>query len=174
MLDNAFKYEDQIRAKLLDVWYDPKYQYYFCGAYHEIFSLPQNGDWHCRQFVSVDKEGELRGFISYRIDHDCNMAFDFGAISFGNGKFGFGYDLARCIDDIFVKFNMNKMEFCVICGNPIEASYDKIIKKIGGRILCIRRDRAKDMAGNLHDDKLYEVMREDYMKAKERRQHHGS
>lgn len=174
MLDNAFKYEDKIRARFLDVWYDPKYQFYFCGAYHEPFSLPQNGDWHCRQFVSLSKEGEVNGLIGYAIDHDCNLAHNFGAINFSTDRVGFGLDLARCIDDIFVKFCMNKLEFNVICGNPIEASYDKIIGKIGGHILCTRRDRAKDMAGNFHDDKIYEVMREDYMKAKERRRHHGS
>lgn len=173
MLDNGHKYEAEIRAKFMDVWYDPAYQFYFCGAYHEPFSLPENGDWHCRHFVSLNKEGEVNGLIGYAIDHECNLAHNFGAVNFGGSKIEFGLDLARVIDDIFVKFGMNKLEFNVICGNPIEKSYDKIINKIGGRIVGIRKDRAKDLAGNFHDDKIYEVMREDYLKAKERRRQHG-
>lgn len=169
MLDNAFKYEEEIRKKFLDVWYDPKYQYYFGGAYREPYSLPTNGDWSCRTFVSLNKEGELIGMVGYSVDHEVNRAHCFGAINFTNDIFTFSQDLKQVIDDIFIKFGMNKMEFNVICGNPIEKSYDRIVEKIGGRILCVRKQTAKLLDGSIVDDKMYEVMREDYLKFKEGR-----
>ena len=60
------------------------------------------------------------------------------------------------------------LEFAVVRGNPIEKSYDRIATKYGGRIVGIRTARARDMAGNLCDDKLYEITREGYLAAKER------
>ncbi len=174
MLANGFKYEKEIREKLMDVWYDPKYQYYFCSRFHSVFSIPQDtGDSQFRYFVSLGEGGEVNGLFSYRIDHECNFACYFGAINFSDCKLQFGHDLYQCIDDIFCKFYMNKLEFSVIIGNPIEKSYDRIVEKMGGRVLGIRRACAKDMAGNYHDEKIYEVMREDYLKAKERRFDHG-
>lgn len=168
MLDNAFKYEQEIKTKFLDVWYDPKYQYYFGGTHREPYALPNNGDWYCRTFVSLNKEGEVIGMIGYSVDNEVNRAHSFGAINFSNDIITFGFDLRQAIDDIFIKFGMNKMEFNVIRGNPIEKSYDRIVEKIGGRILCIRKDTAKLMNGTIVDDKVYEVMRSDYLKFKER------
>lgn len=170
MLDNAYKYEDQIQSKFFDVWYDPKYQYYFGGPYREVYSLPSctgNGDpWH--SFVSVDKDGEVLGLISYKINEDVKSAHCFGAINFSNNKIIFGLDLCQAIEDIFIKFGLNRLEFTVICGNPAEKHYDRLVKRIGGRILCVRKQVAKALDRTICDDKMYEIMRDDYLSFKER------
>lgn len=173
MLDNAFKYEEELKAKFLDTWYDPKYQYYYGGPHREPYGLPKNGDYYCRTFVSLNADGEVIGMVGYSIDNEVNRAHSFGAINFSDDIFTFSQDLRQVIDDIFIKFGMNKMEFNVICGNPIEKSYDRIVQKIGGRILCIRKDTAKLLNGTLADDKMYEIMRSDYIKFKERSKHNG-
>lgn len=172
MLKNAFLYEEEIKNAMYNVWYDPKYQYYFMGSYHNDFNLNhENGDWYCRCFASVDKDGNLLGHIGYKIDHEVSSATNFGAINFTNNIATFGHDLYQVVDDIFCKFQMNRLEFSVIIGNPIEKNYDKLVNMFGGRILCVRYDVAKDMAGNLCDDKSYEIMRKDYLAAKERRKY---
>lgn len=173
MLKNAYLYEEQIKQALYEIWYDEKYQYYFMGAYHNDFNLSHDndGDWHCRTWASVDKDGNLLGYIGYHIDHETRSASNFGAINFSNNIATFGKDLVQVVDDIFCKFNMNRLEFVVVIGNPIEKNYDKMVKKYGGRILCIRHDVAQDLAGNLCDDKSYEIMQKDYLAAKERMKH---
>ncbi len=171
MLDNAFKYEDIIKAKFFDTWYDPKYQYYYGYPCHEPYSLPK-GDGSCRTFVSLNKDKDVVGLLSYGTDHQVNRAYNFGAINFTGDIFTFAADLSQMIDDIFVKFGMNKMEFNVVCGNPAEKHYDRLVEKIGGRILCIRKDTAKLMDGTIVNDKMYEVMRKDYLEAKEKRKKH--
>jgi hypothetical protein len=75
----------------------------------------------------------------------------------------FAIDLKQVIEDIFIKFGMETLEFNVICGNPIEHSYDRIVQRLGGQILCTRHARAKDLAGNLLDDKIYEIQRSQFL-----------
>lgn len=46
-------------------------------------------------------------------------------------------DLGQALQDIFEKFKFRKLTFCVVVGNPIEKSYDKMINKYNGRIIGI-------------------------------------
>ena len=165
MLDNAFKYEEEIKTKMLDTWYDDKYKYFHASTYHNVYGLPDS-DVNCREFVSLDSKGNLLGIIGYEVNRDYDLAMNFGAINFSDNKITFGMDLAQVIDDIFCKFNMRKLEFNVIVGNPIEKSYDKCINKYGGRIVGIRRQHSKLIDNKYYDDKIYELFREDYIKAR--------
>lgn len=167
MLKNAYLYEEEIKNAFYETWYDPKYQYYYMGPYHNDWGCNHNeGDYYRRNFASVDSEGELIGYISYNIEHDIKSAGCFGAINFSDNITTFGMDLVQVIDDIFCKFNMNRLEFAVVCGNPIEKNYDRMIHKYGGRILCTRHNACIDMQGNLCNDKLYELLKEDYLACK--------
>lgn len=99
------------------------------------------------------------------MDPDLRIAQWFGAINFSDDKITFGYALRQVIDDCFIKFGMNVIEWNVICGNPIEPSYDRMCEKLGGHIIGIRHNRSRDLAGNPLNDKSYEILREDYLKA---------
>lgn len=171
MLKNAFLHEDEIRRRLYEVWYDPYYQYYFCGAYHNTFSLhvqsPDDGDWSHRAFASVNTDGQVVGLINYCINHDVNLANRFGAINFTADALPFGRDVLMVIDEIFLKFGLNKIEANVVIGNPAEKNYDRLLPRYGGRIIGIRQETIRDMAGNLCDMKMYEIMREDYLRARQ-------
>lgn len=166
-LANAKLYEEQIKNKMLSIWYEEKYQYYFGGQGRQEFSLSGNnsGGFTQRAFAVLNDCEELIGYISYSVDTELEVAMWFGAINFSEDKFTFGQAIHQVIYDCFVKFGINVVEWCVICGNPIEKSYDRMCKKFGGRIVGVRRKRAKDLAGNLHDDKIYEIEREDFFRA---------
>jgi len=170
MLDLAYKHEEQIRLNMLDTWYDEKYMYYHASPYHELYQTPSpnDGDWNCRQFVSLDRDGNLLGLITYSINREDDLVNNFGAINFSNNKIVFAKDLAKVIDDIFCKFNIRKMEFFVIVGNPIEKNYDRLITLYGGKIIGIKTKHYKLMDGNYYDKKIYELFREDYIAAKEK------
>ena len=165
MLDNARKYVEELRNKLIDAWYDERYKYYFVGNWHKEYS-PSQDDWEEMCFVSLDNNGNILGLISYRLDRNISAAYDFGAINLSDNKSVFGMDLYRVIDNIFCKFNMQRIEFNVVCGNPIEKSYDKMVAKCGGRIIGTRRRAAKLLDNQIYDDKLYEILREDYLNSK--------
>lgn len=162
---NAKLYEEQIKRKFWEIWYDEKYQFYFGGSWRSDFSLADNpGGLQERGFAVLSDEDELLGYISYSVDNEMRIAQWFGAINFSNDKITFGLALRQVIKDCFLKFGMEVVEWNVICGNPIERSYDKMCEKLGGRIVGIRHRRTKDLAGNVHDNKLYEILRDDFLR----------
>ena len=89
----------------------------------------------------------------------------FGAFNFTNDP-AFGIDLLQVIKDIFERFNFHKLTFSVVIGNPVEETYDRLCAKYGGRILCVQKDETKLEDNNYYDVKLYEIMREDFLKCK--------
>ena len=166
LLDNARKYKEELKRKFLDIWYEDKYKYYFSSNWRREHELPDD-DWEKMCYVSLDKDDNILGYISYMIDRNINSVHSFGAINFSDNKATFGIDLCKVIDDIFCKFHMERVEFYVVRGNPIEKSYDKMIAKYGGRIIGTRRKVAKLIDNQIYDDKIYEILREDYLKNKQ-------
>ena len=62
---------------------------------------------------------------------------------------------------------MQRIEFNVVCGNPIEKSYDRMVKRFGGRIVGTRKRVAKLLDNQIYDDKIYEILREDYLESRQ-------
>lgn len=171
MLDLAYKYEDKLRELMMNTWYDEKYMFYHYGEYRRPYELDKEGDWNGREFVSLDRNGEVIGYIGYEINRSTACASGFGAINFSDNKIIYGADLAQAIDDVFCKFNMNKMEWSVVVGNPIERSYDRWCKKLGGSIVGIKHQHVRCMDGNLYDHKDYELFRDEYLKHRRGEKH---
>lgn len=172
MIVNAMDYQDELRKAFYAIWYDPKYQYYFCSYLRRPLEFDDGENrWPRRDFVSLSNYGKLLGYISYGIDANVKLAYGFGAINFSDDVVTFGHDLCTVIDDIFMKFGMETFEFSVIIGNAAERSYDRLVRRIGGRILCTRHARAQDLAGNVCDDKLYEITRAEYLRFRNRKEH---
>lgn len=163
-LVNAKLYEEEIKRKMWEVWYDEKYQYYFGGNWRSDFTLSNNNDYMKYAFAVLNDKDDLIGYIGYSVDTDLRIAQWFGAINFSGDKMQFGLALKQVIEDCFVKFGMNVVTWHVIRGNPIEESYDKICEKLGGHIVGINHHSARDMAGNICDSKSYEILREDFMR----------
>ena len=67
------------------------------------------------------------------------------------------------IDDIFKKFNFRKLSFGVYVGNPIEKSYDRLIRKYGGRIVGIKIEDTRLIDGKFYDFKMYEIFKNEYI-----------
>ena len=167
MLINGFRKIDDLNEKLCALWYEPEYQWYFSGRNHYPMQIKdEDGDERSRTFASVGRNDELIGCMGYNVDHAINGVWGVFAIRFPDGdRLTFGRDLQQFIDDIFVKFNFRRAGFGCVVGNPAERMYDRhIVGRMGGRVLCVQRDAAVDMRGNLCDFKQYEVMREDYLR----------
>lgn len=171
MLDLAYKYEEEIKQLMIETWYDPYYMYFYMSPYHDLFELPKNeGDWNYRGFVSINNNHKLIGYIGYNINRDHNKVSNIEIINFNSltkNKITFGKDVVKVIDDIFCKFNIRKIEFAVIVGNPVEKTYDRLVKRYGGNIIGIKHKSVKLMDGQYYDQKEYEIFREDYLAATE-------
>ena len=164
MLDIAQKYTEELKLKLANISYDLKYQFYTGGWSTEY--QPSKDNWNKFEFVSVDNKGNVIGYMSYSIDRNSNHAYGFCIVNFSDNKITFGRDIAKAIDDIFVKYNFRKLEYSVYVGNPIENTYDRLTKRYGGRIVGTKIRNSKLLDGKLYDFKMYELFRGDYILSK--------
>ena len=164
MLRPAILYKDIIPKLYQSIWFNEKYKYYNYSTTWHTFSIDEKtNDWH--EFVSVDSEGNIIGYIHYYVNRTTLCCNRFGAINFTDNPL-FGRDVLKVIEDIFEHFNFHKLQFSVVIGNPVEKTYDKLCKKYGGRILCIEKDETKLEDNKYYDVKRYEILRDEYMIAR--------
>jgi len=163
VLEYAKKHELKLRELFLDIAFDPFYMYMHNYPYREDFELPKNTvDQNC--FVSIWKD-QIIGYIEYQIGRYENKVYGFYAVHFGKEHpYIFGKDLITSVRDIFEKYGLNKVNFAVVIGNPVEKTYDKLINKYGGRLLGIWKQECRLIDGKLYDMKDYELLADEYFK----------
>ena len=166
MLDIALKYKDELQKLYINTWHQEKYKYYNFDSYWSNPTLREN-TWDAHEFVSVDKSGNVIGFIHYEVNRITISVCGLGIINFTDNMFTFGKDVLQAIKDIFEKYNFHKLSFSVVIGNPIEKTYDKLVAKYGGRIVGTEKQHTMLYDHKYYDVKRYEILREDYMKTKE-------
>lgn len=159
-LVNAKLYENDIKNELYKLWYEEKYQYYFSGLERYDFVLGNDG--LLRSFAVLNNKDSLIGFISYRLDLETMLAYNFGAVNFSSDKLTYGLAMLKVINDCFTRYGIKMIEWKVVCGNEIEKSYDKICTKLGGHIVGILHNRFKSLNGELHNCKIYELSSEEF------------
>lgn len=163
MLEPAIKYKEELEKLQYEVWFNDKYKFWNCDVYYDTLKIDEN-TWDKHQFVSVHNN-KIIGYISYNISRSDNSTYSLSIMNFTDNKFVFGIDLGKALKDIFEKYGFRKINFCVVVGNPIEKTYDKMIKKYGGRIVGIYREDIKLIDGKYYDKKLYEIFAKQYFES---------
>lgn len=167
MLRAAQLYEEDLRYEFEKIWYNEEYKYYFNDNFYcDIEVSLDTCQQH--QFVSIDSDENIIGYIAYNIDRQTDNVNNLCAINFNHNKAIFGIDLIQAVDDIFLKFNFNKINFNVIIGNPAEGMYDKFVKMCKGRIVGVMKKHTKLVDGKIYDIKYYEITRDNWIKNRNR------
>lgn len=162
MIDLAVKHESKLKELFANITFDDKYKYYNGSSSYDAYESAKT-TWNMNEFVSLDSDGKVIGYIKYSIDRDTYNCHSLQIINFSDNKITFGIDTMKCLEDIFVKFQFNKLSYCVVVGNPIEKTYDKLTSKYGGRIVGTRLKQCKLMDGKFYDLKIYEILRDDFI-----------
>lgn len=167
MLKPALEYAEELKEKYIKEMYDLRNQFYY-GWYgtKELELSDNNYDRH--EFVSVDEDDNIIGFISYNICYNRRIANDFGILSFDKGNLTFPRDLSKMIHDIFCTYNLDKMVWRCFEDNPALRGYRNFIKKHGGRQRCYALNESILMDGKLHHMVEFELSKEDYIDNPER------
>lgn len=160
MLKPAIKYKDQLEKLQSEIWFNDKYKYWNSSIYYDAIQI-DDSTWCKHQFVSVVND-EVIGYIEYDILRAEHNVASLSIINFSDNKVTFGRDLMKALKDIFEVYKFQKIKFSVIIGNPIEKSYDKLIKKYGGRIVGVYKNDAKLIDAQYYDRKLYEILASEY------------
>lgn len=163
MLEPAIKYKEQLEQLQYQVWFNEKYKYWNCDVYYDSMKIDED-TWNRHQFVSVVNK-KVIGYISYNVSRSDNSVHSLSVLNFSDNKISFGMDFGQALKDIFEKYKFRKITFCVIVGNPIEKSYDKMIKKYGGRIVGTYKKDVKLIDGKYYDKKMYEIFAEEYFES---------
>ena len=74
-LVNAKLYEEEIRKKMWEVWYDEKYQYYFGDNHRGDFQIQEDSRGYAtRVFAVLDSDNNVIGVINYSMDVNLKIA----------------------------------------------------------------------------------------------------
>lgn len=164
MLDLAINHVEELKEKFRGTWFSEKYKFWAYGNYYEEFEMKES-TWNSHQFVSLNIDGEVIGYVGYEIDRGNDFVEGLNIINFTDSKATFGLDIGKALTDVFEKFHFRKLSFCVVIGNPIESTYDRMIEKYHGRVVGVRKAHVKLYDGFYYDVKMYEILAEDYFKA---------
>jgi hypothetical protein len=143
MIEAANQYEEQLqnlRPVDGDTWYH----------YH----LPL--DVVCQRMVSTYK-GAVIGSIDLLVNVAASAVLEIAIRGFTTTyRFIFGKDVM-----LFIRYLMQhyrKCSFFVLTGSPKEAVYDRIARRLGGKIVGVLEKQVVTGTGEWHDIKMYEYI----------------
>lgn len=132
MLKVAQLYKDRLIPKFYETWYNPEYQYYY-DTNPGIPDFPDQPDGFV-QFVSVDEEDNIIGYMGYWIYEPARRAMNFGIMCFDKGNPIFMQDCLQMFKDIFEKFHLYSMEWrCYEDNERTLEMYRNFIYRYGGK-----------------------------------------
>lgn len=164
MLQPALLHKEEINKRFVGVWYDPNYMWYSMDAGLSIYDPADNSRDH-HQFVSIDKDNNILGVISYSVNWETKSATNLGIMAFERFNLVFGKDLMQAIHNIFFKYNLNRLTFYSVADNPVVKSYRRFINQYGGTISGYEHQCCMLLDGKLHDMECYEIMAENFKPA---------
>lgn len=164
MLDLAFNYEKELNEVWGKVCLDKKYTYfnYSDEIKYTINTSDNNSDYI--QFVSLDSNKKVIGYFIANVNRIFNNVTSIAAAKFEGSSFVFARDLKDFILKLFLEYRFRKISFYVLIGNKVEKMYDKFVENYNGRIVGIEKD-AVLLHGVYLDNKLYEIFRDDFIVA---------
>ena len=168
MLVPAIQYKDEIEKEFQRIQYTEKYLWYTGSIDNYDIEVKTEGDKFA--FAIVCQE-HLIGYISFRVDWYCSMAYNFSLIRFSDAFVEIGGVATRTIANairevirMIESFNLHRIDFRCVSGNPAEFSYWRIMKLVekSGKWHCHEikfTDNIRDYRGEYHDTICYELIR---------------
>lgn len=155
MIVPAITVKDEVEKLFKQQFYTEDMFYYVGGVDSFPLEISQSTDNGRYEWAIMDGD-KVVGFIAYVIDWYSQGVYNFGLISFdkGNPKVGIGI---KDVIKLLLFYHIHRIEWKMICGNPVERHYDFWCKKFGGKKIELR-DVTKDYQGNFRNSVIYEVI----------------
>lgn len=165
MLVPAIVYKDEIENQFKRIQYTDKYLWYTGSIENYDIEVETTEDRFAYAIVHNDL---VIGYISFRVDWYCSTAYNFGLIRFADS-----HDKAATavmtsaimqIIKMILGFNLHRIDFRCISGNPAQRNYDGVIDVIEKtQDYWVHKfsftDDVKDMKGKYHSTVCYELIR---------------
>jgi len=171
MLMPASVYKEEIEKQFKAIQYTDKYLWYTGSI--ENYDMEVKTEDNKFAFAIVDNWKHLIGYISFRVDWYCSMAYNFGLICFHPDYYDVIGDvkakqvMASAIREVMrmvESFNLHRIDFRCVSGNPAERNYWRLSRKIRERgkyafNSIVFTDNIRDKQGKYHDTTVYELIR---------------
>lgn len=167
MLVPAITYKEEIEREFKKIQYTDKYLWYTGSIDNYDLEIKTEGDKFA--FAIVCQE-HLIGYISFRVDWYCSMAYNFSLIRFSDAFVEIDGVATRTIANairevirMIESFNLHRIDFRCVSGNPVWIKYDHLLLWFHRRDwignMIVFRDNIRDRQGNYHDTICYELIR---------------
>lgn len=156
MLVPAIIYKDEICKRFLKYAYSEDMINYTGYLGYSMPTIAEENNGNLYQYAIVDND-RLIGYFTYQIDWYASCANCFGLFSFDRSNSIIGHDIYRELQKIINDYNIHRVEWRMVGGNPVEKHYDKFCKRYNGRKFVLT-DAIKDRSGEYHDDIIYEII----------------
>ena len=153
MLESAYLYKNEIEKNFIKLQGTEEIMFYssnYSGYIPEIRKETHNQ-------YAITERGKLIGYFTYTLDVYSLCVKDFGLMAFDSNNKRIGLDVYKQIKKLIFEYNIHRIEYCMISGNPVEKHYDNFCKRFQGRKLVLK-DVFKDEKGVYHDDVIYEIL----------------
>lgn len=157
MIKPAILYKDEIIEMFQNNYYTDAMTYNTGGLYNWCPNIQEEPDENTFQFAIVNKDDELLGFITYKVDWYVDKAYNFGMLSKQEGNPLFGKEIFNIMEELVKRHH--RIEWSMVGGNPVERSYDKFCSRHGGTKFVFK-DSLRDREGNYRNSILYEIVKE--------------
>lgn len=164
MLVPAITYKETIEQEFKKIQYSDKYLWYTGSIDNYDMEVKTEGDKFAFAIITYIHSREvLVGYVSFRVDWYCSMAYNFSLIKFLDAPMV----MARAVREVIrmiESFNLHRIDFRCIQGNPAERSYWRILRQIDLTQKydikpLIFTDNIRDYRGNYHDTVCFELIR---------------
>lgn len=141
-----------------------RYKYLFTIPFHDFNQLRIETDtMRSIQMVSMDGD-RIVGFLSAEVDRSVSAVKELTVVNYTDNSYVFSRDLRKFFGKLLLGYNMNKITFSVVVGNPAEKIWDKIMETYGGRIVGIYKSHVRLADNRVYDLKVYECTRDELLK----------
>lgn len=156
MLVPAILYKEEICKRFAQYIYTEDMINYTGYLGNSLPTIEESNDGSIYQYAIIDND-RLIGYFTYSIDWYSSCAHCFGLFSFDRKNKIIGFDVYRELRKIINDYQIHRIEWRMVGGNPVEKHYDKFCKKYHGKKFVLT-DAIKDRRGKYHDDIIYEII----------------
>jgi len=172
MLVPAMCYKEEIEKAYTSLAYSEKLLWFDGSIDNFRHEVTEEAD---KYSFAIVESGQVIGYISFRVDWYCSMAYNFGLMSFMDIYFDntsqeykstkpIVFKAIREVTRMIESFNLHRIDFRCVGGNPAEDGYIGILSHFDDRYSIVRgvfRDNIRDRQGNYHDTIMFEMIKKD-------------
>jgi len=157
MLFPAYTRNEELNNKFSMTVLDQHYKFYHLSYVEPMIDLEKTF-WNKVALVSLNNNNEVCGFFKAEWARPENYISSVSIINFDKeNQTLFAIDTIRFFKYLMIDLKAKKVNFYAVIGNPAIKNYDRLVEKLGGRVVGIRKYNY--LIGNeYYDSKLYEII----------------